>query len=67
VLGGRDGLPLQPGDLLPSPLYVASDSDTPPTGTKVTGYDQSLRFSLFGSKDRALNQYSLLPHDKCSL
>ena len=26
VLGGRDGLPLQPGDLLPSPLYVAGPS-----------------------------------------
>ena len=24
---------LQPGDLLPSPLYVASDADTPSTGT----------------------------------
>jgi large exoprotein involved in heme utilization and adhesion len=67
VLGGRDGLPLQPGGLLPSPLYVASDADTPSTGTKVTGYDQSLQFSLFGSKDRLLSQYSLLPNVKCSL
>jgi hypothetical protein len=67
VLGGRDGLPLQPGGLLPSPLYVVSDADTPSTGTKVTGYDQSLQFSLLGSKDRLLNQYSLLPNVKCSL
>ena len=67
VLAGRDGLPLQPGGLLPSPLYVASDADTPSTGTRVTGYDQSLQFSLLGSKDRLLNQYSLLPNVKCSL
>jgi large exoprotein involved in heme utilization and adhesion len=67
VLAGRDGLPLQPGGLLPSPLYVASDSDTPSTGTRVTGYDQSLQFSLLGSKDRLLSQYSLLPNVKCSL
>jgi filamentous hemagglutinin family protein len=67
VLGGRDGLPLQPGDLLPSPLYVANDAGTPPTGTRVTGYDQSLRYSLLGSKDQALSQYSLLPNAKCSL
>jgi filamentous hemagglutinin family protein len=67
VLGGRDGLPLQPGDLLPSPLYMASDSDTPQTGTRVSGYDPSLKFSLLGSKDRGLNQYSLLPDAKCSL
>jgi hypothetical protein len=67
VLGGRDGLPLQPGDLLPSPLYVASDTDTPSTGIKVTSYDQPLRFSLLGPRDRSLNQYSLLPNAKCAL
>ena len=67
VLAGRDGLPLQPGGLLPSPLYVVSDADAPSTGTKVTGYDQALQFSLLGSKDRLLNQYSLLPNAKCAL
>jgi filamentous hemagglutinin family protein len=67
VLAGRDGLPLQPGGLLPSPLYVANEPDTPTTGTKVTGYDQSLQFSLLGSKDRLLSQYSLLPNVKCAL
>ena len=68
VLAGRDGLPLQPGGLLPSPLYVASDADTPSTGTRaVTGYDQSLQFSLLGSKDRLLSQYTLLPNMKYSL
>src|SRR5262249_7203324 len=38
VVGGRDGLPLQPGDLLPSPLNVdlATAADTPSTGDKVT-------------------------------
>ncbi len=67
VLAGRDGLPLQPGDLLPSPLYVANDADAASTETRVTGYDQSSRFSLLGSKDRPLSQYSLLPNAKCSL
>src|SRR4029450_3518446 len=32
VLAGRDGLPLQPGGLLPSPLYVVSDADPPAAG-----------------------------------
>jgi hypothetical protein len=70
VLGGRSGLPLQPGDLLPSPLYLASEADTPDTpstGDKVTGKDLPTRFSLLGPKDRVLNQYSLLPNAKCSL
>ena len=67
VVGGRDGLPLQPGDLLPSPLYLASEADTPSTGNKVTGQELPTRFSLLGSKDRFLNQYSLLPNAKCSL
>src|SRR4030095_4900119 len=40
VVGGRDGLPPQPGDLLPSPLYVASDASTTVTGTTPTGYKQ---------------------------
>src|SRR5262249_22762263 len=66
VLAGRDGLPLRPGDLLPSPIYLASEADTPSTGKKA---DQDLptRFSLLGSKDRVLNQYSLMPNAKCSL
>ena len=41
VLGGRDGLPLQPGDLLPSPLYV---SGAPLYGdNKLTGQELPLR------------------------
>jgi hypothetical protein len=69
VLGGRDCLPLQPGGLLPSPLYVdlASAADTPSTGNKVTGQEPPTRFSLLGPRDRSLNQYSLLPNAKCSL
>jgi filamentous hemagglutinin family protein len=66
VLGGRDGLPLQPGDLLPSPLYVASDAGTP-NGTQVSGYDQFLHLSLLGPKDSRFSRYSLLPNAKCSL
>jgi filamentous hemagglutinin family protein len=67
VLAGRDGLPFQPGDLLPSPLLVGSDVDAPTTATRVTGSDQFSPFRLLGQKDRVLNQYSLLPNFKCSL
>jgi filamentous hemagglutinin family protein len=67
VLAGRDGLPLQPGGLLPSPLYMASDADAPSTGDRLTGQDLPLRFSLIESKDRLLSQYSLLPNVKCAL
>ena len=69
VIGGRDGIPLQPGDLLPSPLYfdLASEVDTPATDNKVTGQDPPTRFSLLGPQDRLVNRYSLLPNPKCSL
>ena len=66
VVGGRDGLPPQPGDLLPSPLYVASDANTAVTGTKATGYNQFSDLSLLGSRDRRLDRYTLLPNSKCS-
>ena len=59
------GVPFQPGDLLSSPLYVARDEDA--AGLKVTGYNQSLRYSLLGSEDRRGSQYSLLPDMKCAL
>jgi hypothetical protein len=66
VVGGRDGLPPQPGDLLPSPLYVASDANTAVTATKATGYNQFSDLSLLGSRDRRLGRYTLLPNSKCS-
>jgi large exoprotein involved in heme utilization and adhesion len=67
VVGGRDGLPLQPGDLLPSPLYVANDPNTAaPGATTVTGYNQFSDLSLLGSRDRRLDRYTLLPNSKCS-
>jgi filamentous hemagglutinin family protein len=65
VVGGRDGLPLQPGDLLPSPLYLLSQADTPSAGNKISGL--AARFSLLGPKDQFLNRYSLLPNVKCAL
>src|SRR5262249_9278949 len=45
VVGGRDGIPLQPGDLLPSPLSVdlANAADTPSTGDKVTSQELPTR------------------------
>ncbi len=67
VVGGRDGLPLQPGDLLPSPLYVASDPNTAaPGATTMTGYTQFSDLSFLGSRDRRLDRYTLLPNSKCS-
>jgi hypothetical protein len=67
VLGGRDGLPLQPGGLLPSPPYLATQSDSPSTTSSSTSLPPSTGFSLVGSSDRILNRYSLLPNFKCSL
>jgi large exoprotein involved in heme utilization and adhesion len=70
VLGGRDGVPTQPGGLLPSPLYLATESGNPAKGVKTSAYDPPARFSLLGSvdsKNRLLNQYSLLPNFKCAL
>jgi filamentous hemagglutinin family protein len=64
VIAGRDGLPLQPGDLLPSPLYVAGLSSG---DNKSTAEEKPLRFSFLESKGRPLNKYSLLPNAKCSL
>jgi len=66
VVGGRDGLPPQPGDLLPSPLFIASDAATPSTTTRISGYDQFSHLSLLGPRDRRLDRYSLLPNSKCS-
>jgi filamentous hemagglutinin family protein len=66
VLGGRDGIPLQPGGLMPSPLYLANEADAGAAGTKISGQDLPLRFSLLGSRDPRLTQYSLLPNAKCA-
>ena len=66
VVGGRDGLPLQPSDLLPSPLYIASDAASPSTTTKISGYDQFSHWNFLGSKDRRLDRYTLLPNSRCS-
>jgi large exoprotein involved in heme utilization and adhesion len=65
VLSGRDGLPLQPGSLLPSPPYLASKSDSSSTISSSTAFP--LHISLLGSSDRLLNRYSLLPNAKCAL
>jgi len=67
VVAGRGGVPVQPGDLLPSSLYVVKDSDAPSAAPKVTRYDPSVEFNLLGSKDRRLSQYSLVPNIKCAL
>jgi large exoprotein involved in heme utilization and adhesion len=67
VLGGRDGRPLEPGGLLPSPLYVANNANTAaPGATTMTGYSQFSDLSFLGSRDRHLDRYTLLPNSKCS-
>jgi len=67
VVGGRDGLPLEPGGLLPSPLYVANNANTAaPGATTMTGYNQFSDLSFLGSRDRRLDRYTLLPNSKCS-
>jgi large exoprotein involved in heme utilization and adhesion len=66
VLGGRDGLPLQPGDLLPSPLYVAPYPNTTVTETEPSDYNRFSDLSVLGSRDRRLDRYTLLPNRKCS-
>jgi filamentous hemagglutinin family protein len=65
VLGGRDGLPLQPGSLLPSPLYLADKPGSPTTTS--SGFPPNSNFSLLRSSDWILNRYTLLPNFKCSL
>jgi len=67
VLGGRDGVPIQPGGLLPSSLYLANEAGTPSTGARISANDLPVRFSLLGSaKDGLSNRYSLLPNAKCA-
>ena len=66
VLSGRDGLPLHPGGLLPSPPYLASKSDTPATIGSATSFSSPMGLSLLGSSDRPSNRYSLLPNVNCS-
>jgi len=65
VLGGRDGVPIQPGGLLPSPVFTTDNAGNLSTGTKTSGNALPLRFSLLGPA-RNLTQYSLLPNEKCS-
>ncbi|HEY3129962.1 MAG TPA: hypothetical protein VGL91_10925, partial [Acidobacteriota bacterium] len=67
VLGGRDGVPIQPGGLLPSPLYLANEAGTPSTDASISAIDLPVRFSLLGSaQDGLSNRYSLLPNAKCA-
>ena len=64
VLGNRDGLPLQPGGLMPSPLYLSSKTGTP---ASTTGYNLP-RYSLLqpANPGLSLNRYSLLANSRCS-
>ena len=63
VVGGRDGVPIQPGGLLPSPLYLTNEAGTP----RISANNLPVRFSLLASaKDGLPNRYSLLPNDKCA-
>jgi large exoprotein involved in heme utilization and adhesion len=68
VLGGRDGVPVQPGGLLPSPLYLADEVGNPSIGMRTSAYDLRAPFLLepVDPKNRLLIQYGLLPNLKCA-
>ena len=69
VLSGRDGLPIQPGGLLPSPLNLTGDAATRTSDSGFTAPELTTRLSLLraDTSDRLLTQYSLLPNAKCAL
>jgi large exoprotein involved in heme utilization and adhesion len=53
VLGGRDGLPLDPGGLLPSPLTLDTEVEADPTGTGGTRLQTpTSRFALLTIDDK---------------
>jgi filamentous hemagglutinin family protein len=67
VLAGRDGLPIQPGGLLPSPLYLANEAGTP--SMRTTANDLRAPSTLLGpvdSDNRLLARYGLLSNVKCA-
>jgi hypothetical protein len=53
VLGGRDGLPLDPGGVLPSPLMLDPRIGTDPAGARDLHRQQSTsRFALLHGADK---------------
>jgi large exoprotein involved in heme utilization and adhesion len=67
VLAGRDGVPLQPGNLLPSPAYMANKTSSTASISSSEVFALPDQFSLLGSSKSISNRYSLLPNAKCSL
>jgi hypothetical protein len=53
VVGGRDGLPLEPGGVLPSPLVLEDDGlMTDPPGARDGGRTASAPFALLAQADK---------------
>jgi hypothetical protein len=53
VLDGREGLPLDPGGLLPSPLTLDTEVEADPTGTGGTRrQNPTSRFALLSIDDK---------------
>ena len=67
VLAGRDGVPLQPGNLLPSPTYMANKTSSTASISSSEGFALPDQFSLLSSSKSISNRYSLLPNEKCAL
>lgn len=67
VLAGRDGVPLQPGNLLPSPAYMENKPSSTASISSSEGFALRDQFSLLGSSNSVSNRYNLLPNAKCSL
>ena len=70
VLAGRDGLPIQPGGLLPNPLYLANEASSSSPGMRTLANHLRAPFTLLGpvdSDNRLLARYGLLSNVKCAL
>jgi filamentous hemagglutinin family protein len=65
VVGGRDGLPLEPGSFMPSPLYISKEAEDEPSLTGVNPEDMPLiRDSFFESDDKTISLESKLNEDE---
>lgn len=54
VLGGREGLPLEPGGLLPSPLFMEGPMGLPSAGQRLAQERPAPRFTILPSSEKGL-------------
>ena len=65
VVGGRDGLPIEPGTFMPSPLYITSESGDKPSLTGVNLEDIPLiRNNSLESGDKTISLIRKLNEDE---